>query len=104
MTGLGCNVTTCAHNDDKCCCLTSIKVHGCNADKCDDTCCGSYEGAKSTTASNSCKTPKQSLDVACEAANCIYNTNNKCLADHINISGVSASEASETVCASFKSR
>ncbi len=102
MTGLGCNVISCTHNDDAHCCLNTIQVQGNNACKCDDTCCGSYEEAKKNSASNSAKEPHDSLNVSCEAVNCVYNDNKKCAADHISISGVCASDACETVCASFR--
>lgn len=104
MTGLGCNVISCAHNDNenKLCCLSSIQVQGNSACKCDDTCCGSYEEAKGNSATNASKAQNASLNVSCEATNCVFNENKKCSADHISISGVCASDSCETVCASFR--
>ncbi len=102
MTALGCNVNSCTHNKDNCCCLSSIKVEGSSACKCDETCCGSFYEADSETAKNASESPKITLNIACDASNCVYNDNQKCNADHIDISGICASEACETVCATFK--
>lgn len=105
MANLGCNVNSCTHNKDNCCCLSSIHVHGNSAEKCDDTCCGNYYEASKDTMTNSCgKTPKETLNISCDATKCVYNDNKTCAADHISISGVCASDSSETVCASFKCR
>lgn len=102
MTTLGCNVNACSHNKDNCCCLSSIEVHGNSACKCDETCCGSFYEADSETAKNASESPKINLSISCEASNCVYNEDKKCSADHIDISGICAQDASETVCASFK--
>ena len=102
MTTLGCNVKACSHNKDNCCCLSSIEVHGNSACKCDETCCGSFYEADSETAKNASESPKINLSISCEASNCVYNEDKKCSADHIDISGICAQDASETVCASFK--
>lgn len=102
MTSLGCNVNSCAHNRDNCCCLSTIQVQGKSACECDGTCCGSFDEAGNGASKNSCKSPKESLSVSCEATNCVYNEDKKCSADHINISGICASESNETVCASFQ--
>ena len=102
MTTLGCNVNACSHNKDNCCCLSSIEVHGNSACKCDETCCGSFYEADSETAKNASESPKINLSISCEASNCVYNEDKKCSAYHIDISGICAQDASETVCASFK--
>lgn len=51
---------------------------------------------------NASESPKINLSISCEASNCVYNEDKKCSADHIDISGICAQDASETVCASFK--
>ena len=106
MNNLDCNVTKCCHNDndEKKCCLSSINVKGNNACTCDDTCCGSFFEDTSGSASNSYSTPNITLDIACDAASCVYNDNNKCNADHVDISGILASKTDDTVCATYKSR
>lgn len=99
MTKLGCNVKSCTNNKDNCCCLSSIKVEGDTACNCDSTCCASYEEANGAT--NSTNSPNLSLSIACDACNCIYNTDKHCNADHVDISGIRATESDETVCATF---
>lgn len=103
MTSLGCNAKTCTHNDENCCCLDSIKVDGYNACECSSTCCSSY-APEDKVAKNSYQMPKSSLSIACAAHNCIYNENEKCHADHVDISGITASTSDDTVCSTFKSR
>lgn len=104
MTNLGCNVNSCVHNKEKCCCLNSIHVDGTSATKVDDTCCGSYVESSETSPKNSAASPKLSLSISCDATNCVHNMDKKCVADHIDISGLCASDACETVCATFKDR
>jgi hypothetical protein len=104
MTALGCNVKSCCHNNENCCCLSSIKVDGTAADKCDDTCCGSFFEDKSGVSKNAVKNPQQDLYIQCEATNCIYNEREQCYANHVDISGITASDAGETVCSTFEDR
>lgn len=100
MTNLGCNAKSCNYNKDCCCCLSSIQVAGHDACTCDNTCCSSYSDSKDT-ATNTIKSPKLSLSIACEADNCIYNADKHCNADHVDISGISATDSEDTVCATF---
>ena len=86
MAQLDCNVKSCCHNEDNCCCLSSIEVNGSNACNCEDTCCGSYFEDKSGE-KNSAQTPHVSLSIACQATNCMYNDDKVCHADHVDISG-----------------
>lgn len=71
MTSLGCNVTNCGYNEDRCCCRTEIEVMGTKAEEKDCTCCGSFDSG--CDCRNSVSGPKESLYVHCEASNCIYN-------------------------------
>ena len=57
-----------------------------------------------TSATNMCHLPKDSLSISCEATNCIYNTNKKCDADHVDISGIKAVTEDDTVCTTFQAR
>ena len=103
MSQLDCNVKSCCHNEDNCCCLSSIEVNGSNACNCEDTCCGSYFEDKSGE-KNSAQTPHVSLSIACQATNCMYNDDKVCHADHVDISGIRATAAHETVCATFQEK
>lgn len=107
MASLGCNAASCMYNADSCCCLSSIHVHGKSADSVGDTCCGDYKekdgsSIKNSMGSDAC--PKLTLSISCDATNCIYNSMNSCEADHIDISGLCATDSSDTVCTSFKCR
>ena len=104
MTNLSCNATTCTHNADKCCCLGGIDVKGTNACSCEDTCCGSFDNRENGSAHNSSNSPKLNLSIQCAAHNCVYNKENACHADHVDISGITAVNADDTVCATFVSR
>ena len=104
MTNLDCNVTSCLHNADNCCCKTAIMVDGGDAKKRQETCCGSFDEKKGEGFKNLFKTPEKKLQVDCEAVNCVYNESRRCVAEHIGIAGGEAKEASHTECATFQSR
>jgi hypothetical protein len=89
---------------DNCCCLSSIHVQGKAADTTDCTCCGDFKEKSGNSFKNAVASPKLTLDIRCNAANCVHNTESRCVADHIDISGICASESCDTVCASFKCR
>ena len=74
-----------------------------SACQCGETCCSDYEHQK-PGATNMCHLPKDSLSISCEATNCIYNTNKKCDADHVDISGIKAVTEDDTVCTTFQAR
>ena len=104
MTKLDCSVTGCMHNAENCCCKNTILVEGKTAqDKC-DTCCGSFDEKKGRTFRNLFKTPESRLEVECEATNCVYNTDRRCSAEHIGITGGNATVSMQTECSSFQKR
>ena len=104
MTKLDCSVTGCMHNAENCCCKNTILVEGKTAqDKC-DTCCGSFDEKKGGTFRNLFKTPESRLEVECEATNCVYNTDRRCSAEHIGITGGNATVSMQTECSSFQNR
>ena len=104
MTKLNCNVTSCVHNADDCCCKNSIVVEGQTArDKC-DTCCASFDENKGDAFTNLFKTPENRLEVDCEAINCVYNERRRCVAEHIGIGRGKASSAGQSECTSFKAK
>ena len=79
MTKLDCSVTGCMHNAENCCC-------------------------KGGTFRNLFKTPESRLEVECEATNCVYNTDRRCSAEHIGITGGNATVSMQTECSSFQKR
>ena len=104
MTKLDCNVTSCMHNADNCCCKRNIVVEGQEANKSCDTCCGSFNENKDNSFTNLFKSPESKLEVECEAENCIYNTAKKCTAERVGITGMGASKAGETECSTFRAK
>ncbi len=104
MTSLGCSVTTCVHNAEKCCCKQAIAVDGADAKASKDTCCASFEENKGGVFKNLFKTPESRLEVECEAVKCLYNDDRRCRADRIVIAGDGAREVRQTECSSFRER
>lgn len=103
MTHLDCNVTNCMHNKDNGCCKQKIEVEGSSARECCETCCGSYDKKGEGSYSNAMdREPKKSLEVDCEALNCMYNVGGYCDAQHIGIVGAGASSCDQTECGSFR--
>lgn len=106
MTKLNCSVTSCLHNEDRLCCLNSIKVEGTTANVSDATECASFEGRGRESYKNSSgyEQPKQSLMIECMAQKCIYNADCKCTASHIDVAGDGACVCGDTKCATFSAK
>ena len=101
MTALQCNANSCANNNRGFCCRPVIKVKGTSAHVTAETRCGSYsERVDSLSNSTGYESPNQSLDIACDAKNCYFNSSKKCSADSICID----CRSSGTECSSFRSR
>lgn len=100
MTNLNCCVESCAFNKSECCCLNNIEVGGHKAEAPTNTCCQSFE-EQSGAFTNDAMEPEMHLEVACEAKNCVHNSQGMCDAEHIDIAGISASASGETLCATF---
>ena len=103
MADLKCVVENCTYNKDCMCSKGDIMVGGKHACDCDGTCCESFaqkrEGRESF--SNSLSHPSHTISIDCEAVKCIYNSNYKCVADHVDIKGCGACDCRETACATF---
>jgi hypothetical protein len=102
MTKLVCSVDTCAHNSDHYCCKNSIKVDGERAEAPASTCCASFDEKNGTCYCNSSESPSESLEISCDAANCMYNKAQKCTAANIGIAGSGAKKMEQTECATFR--
>jgi hypothetical protein len=48
--------------------------------------------------------PCKTISIDCEAVKCVYNSNYKCHAEHVDIKGCGACDCRETACATFKER
>lgn len=105
MTQLDCNVKSCCHNADNCCCKSKIEVDGSAATNCGDTCCGSYDKRSGDSYSNRAEgRAVKATEVDCKATNCLYNVGGYCDAGHIGIIGETAQEGTQTECGSFQRR
>lgn len=102
MTFLDCTVTGCVYNADRCCCKGDILVEGKNAERTEETCCGSFKERGSDSSQNAVGRMSREIEVACEACGCIYNKDRECTAEHIGIVGNHACTCGETECSSFR--
>ena len=100
MAKLSCSVNNCCHNSSNYCCNNEIKVGGKKANSPSSTCCESFQ-EMTEAFTNNVQTPNPSLNVKCEATNCIHNSDCSCSANSISIDGISASNSDDTQCVSF---
>lgn len=103
MAELKCAVTNCTYNKDRYCSKGDIMVGGKNATREDDTCCESFRERKGDSIANEMN-PCRTISIDCEAVKCVYNSNYKCHADHVDIKGQGACDSRETACATFKEK
>lgn len=104
MSELTCGVTNCTYNKDYCCCKGDIMVGGKHADSCDNTCCESFHKRSTDTFTSAVSHPGKIVSIDCEAVKCIYNSNYRCNAEHVDIKGGNAGTSMETLCATFKEK
>lgn len=105
MAELDCMVDSCVYNKRQCCCKGDIMVGGRHACECEDTCCDSFSEKRSEDSMISAlEHPCKTISIDCEAANCKYNSNYKCVADHVDITGHNADTAKATLCATFTAK
>ncbi len=105
MPKLSCSVKNCYYNEAKKCCREEIQVQGEDATVVDATYCGSFKEKLDGATAKACHcegSPENSLDVKCEAKNCIFNDNARCHAAEIGIAGDGAKHESQTECGSFE--
>ena len=106
MAELKCDVENCTYNEEHYCCKGDIMVGGKHACSTEDTCCESFaqrkEGRDSYTSSIS--HPSRIISIDCEAVKCVYNNNYKCVADHVDIVGLGASDSKGTECSTFREK
>lgn len=106
MTDLKCNVTSCTYNKEHLCSKGDIMVGGKRAQEKDATCCESFSPKKEGMEgySSSLSHPSHTISIDCEASQCVYNQNYKCMAEHVEISGNGACNCKETLCATFREK
>lgn len=106
MADLKCSAENCTYNDQHLCCKGDIMVGGKHADCCDDTCCESFSERREGRDSfkNSTCHPTRTISIDCEATQCVYNSDYKCTAGHVDIKGCGACDCQGTACATFEER
>ena len=104
MAELKCKAVHCTYNKDNYCSKGDIMVGGKQAVTSDETCCESFAQKRGDSMSNATCHPSRIISIDCEAARCVYNSNYKCTAEHVDISGSNADTSRETSCSTFKEK
>ncbi|WWR16789.1 DUF1540 domain-containing protein [Lachnospiraceae bacterium JLR.KK008] len=103
MAQLDCRAENCVYNKNQSCCKGDIMIGGKHADRKDDTCCESFSARRAENSYVSAlEHPCRTISIDCEACNCMYNTNYKCHAEHVDIAGQGACDCHQTACGTFK--
>jgi len=104
MAELKCGVENCTYNKEHLCSKGDIMVGGKHADNSDATCCESFMERRDGAMTSSLEHASKTISIDCEAVKCVYNSNYKCVADHVDITGCGADSCRETSCATFAER
>ena len=104
MAELRCKAESCTYNKDEYCCKGDIMVCGKHACDPDGTCCESFAEKRGDSYTSALEHPSRTISIDCEAAQCKYNTDYKCYAEHVDIHGSGANDSRETACATFTER
>ena len=104
MAQLDCGVENCVYNKCKSCCKGDITVGGKHAESRGDTCCESFHKRSGDSFTSAVSHPSQQISIDCEAVKCIYNTDYRCSAEHVDIKGNHAGTSGETLCATFREK
>lgn len=101
MAELHCTVENCAYNNSEYCCKGDIQVGGKHAVEEEETCCESFADEKQDRYTSALEHPSKMISIDCEAVKCVYNSDYKCVAEHVDIKGCGACDCRETACATF---
>ena len=106
MAELKCGVKDCTYNENCYCCKGDIMVGGKHADTTDDTCCESFAKRREehNAYTSSLEHPSRIISIDCEAVKCVYNSNYKCIANHVDIVGTGADDGKDTACETFREK
>lgn len=101
MAELNCFVDNCVYNRNECCSKGDIMVGGKNACCEKETCCESFSKEKNDRFTSAIEHPSKVINIDCEAVKCLYNSNYKCTAAHVDIKGCGVCDCKATACATF---
>ena len=103
MTKINRNVTNCSHNKSSVCYSNIVNIKGGQAMEACHTACGKFLDMKDysnlTNNTNACG-PCDSL--VCSVQSCVYNKNQACTAESINVDGHNVVVYTEANCSTFK--
>lgn len=98
---LSCCADSCENYKNGYCSLSSIEVAGVGAQSSASTCCNSFEPQSGRfTSQNKLESPY--ADIRCSAKECVYNSENSCTANYVDIAGHAATVHSDTLCSTFR--
>jgi hypothetical protein len=104
MTNLECTAQNCVNNRDRLCRLNGIEVHGEDACRCRETCCGNFSEAFAGFGNSidAFEIPAgEETEVGCDAKRCVYNAGGVCDAEEVMIDGSYAHRMDATCCDTF---
>lgn len=104
MAELKCRVENCTYNRDCLCSKGDILVSGKHAENSEDTNCESFVERRDGACTSAIEHPCKTISIDCEAVKCVYNSNYKCAAEHVDISGCGTCGCRKTRCATFAGR
>ena len=103
MTKINCSVTNCSHNKSSVCYSNIVNIKGGQAKEAYNTCCGNFLDMRDysdlTNNTNACG-PCDAL--VCTVQTCVYNKNQACTADVIDVRGNDVAVYTEANCSTFK--
>lgn len=107
MTGLKCNVTTCASNAQNQCCRPDIQIVGTNAKERGETSCSSFQ-TKGAAQNNAIRhdVPNAALQVNCNVFTCAHYSDGRCAASSICVDSENhdAKDKEQTLCETFRKK
>lgn len=103
MTKINCNVTNCSHNKSNVCYSNIVNIKGGKAEESRSTCCGNFLDMRDySTLTNNTNAPGPCDALVCTVQTCVYNKNQACTAEVINVQGDNVVVYTEANCSTFK--
>lgn len=105
MPNIGCDVVKCVFNTQGGCSRDYIEVEeSCEANEACETYCDSFSDNMSEMKNCSCTNgcPCSDAEIECEVTNCVYNENEYCTAEKIQVGTAHAKSNTETECDTFQ--
>ncbi len=103
MNSIVCSVENCSHNKSRTCYAARVDINGRGSQSDSDTCCSSFLDKRNySDLTNSTNGGEECHCLICKVNSCVYNKNNLCQLDCINVTGINNVQLyTETNCLSF---